>query len=105
MSGAESHFRCRHPNADVIVWRINGTSLSILPDSLHNLLYLRDSGQTLAVFADPQLNMSSIQCVAVFIDGADIPASPVTLEIQGVLIIFRKYMTTACYVSWVYHVN
>ena len=60
-------------------------SLNLLPDSLRNLLYLQDSGQTLTVFADPQLNMSSIQCVAVFIGGADIPASPVTLKIQGVL--------------------
>ena len=86
ISGAESHFRCRHPSADAIVWRINSTSLNMLPDSLHNLLYLQDSGQTLTVFANPQLNMSSIQCVAVFIGGAGIPASPVTLEIQGVLI-------------------
>ena len=85
ISGAESHFRCRHPSADAIVWRINSTFLSILRDSLHNLLYLQDSGQTLTVTADPQLNMSSIQCVAVFIGGADIPASPVTLKIQGVL--------------------
>ena len=86
ISGVESHFRCRHPNADAIVWHINATFLNILPDSLRNLLYLRDSGQTLTVTADPQLNMSSIQCVAVFIGGAGIPASPVTLEIQGVLI-------------------
>ena len=86
ISGAESHFRCRHSNADVIVWRINGTSLNMLPDSLHNLLYLRDSGQTLTVFADPQLNMSSIQCVAAFLGGPVISTSPVTLEIQGVLI-------------------
>ena len=85
MSGVESHFRCRHPNADVLVWRINTTSLNMLPHSLHNLLYLQDSGQTLTVFADPQLNMSSIQCVAAFLGGPVIFASPVTLKIQGVL--------------------
>ena len=85
IGGVESHFRCRHPNADAIVWRINSTSLNMLPDSLYNFLYLRDSGHTLTVTADPQLNMSSIQCVAVFIGGADISASPVTLKIQGVL--------------------
>ena len=85
MGGVESHFRCRHPNADAIVWHINSTSLSMLPDSLYNFLYLRDYGQTLTVTADPQLNMSSIQCVAVFISGADISASAVTLKIQGVL--------------------
>ena len=82
--GAESRFRCRHPSADAIAWRINNTYLNVLQDGLHNLLYGLDSGQTLSVTADPQLNMSSIQCVAVFIGGPVISVSPVTLKIQGV---------------------
>ena len=97
ISGAESYFRCRHPNADAIVWRINGTFLNMLPDSLYNFLYLQDSGQTLTVTADPQLNMSSIQCVAVFIGRADIPASPVTLKIQGVLSSNHNLFTVYCF--------
>ena len=84
-SGAESHFRCRHQNSDgIIIWHINGSLLKNLPDNLRNLIQVQDQDKALIVLADPQLNMSSISCVAVFIGGADIPAPPVTLKIQGV---------------------
>ena len=81
--GAESRFRCRHPNSSGILWSVNGTFLSNLPDSLRNFVEVQDSGHTLTVTAYPQFNMSSIQCVAIFINGSSIYAQPVTLEIQG----------------------
>ena len=83
--GTESHFRCRYPNSYGIVWSVNGTFLMNLPDSLRNFVAVQDSGHTLTVTADPQFNMSSIQCVAIFINGPSNYATLVTLEIQGVL--------------------
>ena len=83
--GAESHFRCRHPNSNGILWSINDTFLRNLPDSWRNLVKIQDSGHTLTVTADPQLNISSIQCVAIFVNGPSLHAPLVTLEIQGVL--------------------
>ena len=83
--GAESHFRCRHPNSDGILWSVNGTFLRNLPDSLLNFVAVQDSGHTLTVTADPQLNISSIQCLAIIVNGPSVYAPPVTLEIQGVL--------------------
>ena len=83
--GAESHFRCRHPNSDGILWSVNGTFLNNLPNSWHNLVEVQDFGHTLTVTADPQLNISSIQCVAIIVNGPSVHAPPITLEIQGVL--------------------
>ena len=84
--GAESHFRCRYPNSDGILWSINDISSTNLPDSLRNFVEVQDSGHTLTLTADPQLNMSSIRCVATFLSEHPISTSAVTLIIQGMII-------------------
>ena len=85
-SGTEYNFRCRHPNSDGIIWRIDGVSVANLPERQRNFVEEQNSGQTLIVTADLLFNNMTtitIRCVAVFINEPSIPACPITLRIQG----------------------
>ena len=78
--GEEAVFRCEHPSADAIFWRINGTALSGRPelsDDFNDVI----NGQ-LTFTALTKYNNTLIQCVAVL--GISQPVTdPAILKIQG----------------------
>lgn len=83
--GEEAVFRCRHPNAYVVGWNVNGSgigqtpSLDITPGTDRD-----DNGtlvNTLTIIARPQYNGTVVECVAIFIDGTSEELSqPVVLR-------------------------
>ena len=81
--GEETVFRCHHSTADVIAWRVNGSSVGRNPptditpstnrDDDDNLVY------TLTIIARPEYNGTVVECVAVFLDGSSTEVSPTAL--------------------------
>ena len=75
-TGAEAVFRCRHPTADIIKWRVNGSlvernstdiTLATVYDSAgtaNQMVY------TLTIIARAEYNGSMVVCVAQFDEGA-----------------------------------
>ena len=82
----EAEFRCRHPTADLIVWRVNRSSVRQDPSPDITPGTLRDDDgtlvNTLSIIARPEYNGTEVECVAVFLDGSQTEATPsVTLTI------------------------
>ena len=90
--GLDVEFKCQHPSAFTITWRINGSSVGANPppditignirDEDHNLVY------TLTVIALFQYNNTVVECVAVFFNDTTQTYThettpPVTLTIKG----------------------
>ena len=69
--GTRATFRCRHETANVIGWRINGTSIGQLgnPDFIPGTIRHSDGSlvHILTVVVHPEYNDTDIVCVAAFI--------------------------------------
>ena len=69
--GIMATFRCRHETADVIGWRVNGTSVGQVgnPDFIPGTLRREDGFlvHILTVVVSPEYNDTEIVCVAAFI--------------------------------------
>ena len=71
-TGAQAVFRCRHPTADIIRWRVNGSLVggNPPPDIIRDIIR-DDNGNlvdTLTITARPQYNGTEVVCVARFDD-------------------------------------
>ena len=85
--GTRATFRCRHETANVIGWRINGTSIGQLgnPDFIPGTIRHSDGSlvHILTVVVRPEYNDTDIVCVAAFIR-QELPlefSPPVTLTV------------------------
>ena len=95
--GTRATFRCRHETADVIGWRVNGTSIGQVgnPDFIPGTIRRGDGSlvHILTVVVHPEYNDTIITCVAAFLR-QELPlelSSPVTLTVfEG----NRMYMYT-----------
>ena len=71
-TGAEAVFRCRHPTADTIRWRVNGSLVGRAPPPDVILDIIHDDNDnlvdTLTITARPQYNGTEVVCVARFDD-------------------------------------
>ena len=69
--GTRATFRCRHETADVIGWRVNGTSVGQVgnPDFIPGTIRREDGSlvHILTVVVSPEYNDTEIVCVAAFI--------------------------------------
>ena len=79
-------FRCRHEQADFIVWQINGIPSTQYSDVIEASITEESNGiiivPTLTIPAIPVYNGSEVVCVAIFIDGSPTERTPpVTLTI------------------------
>ena len=90
--GDEAIFRCRHPDANVIDWNINGQSLgNFHPPNVTKNTVSSPGGfiHTLSILALEHYNGTIVECVAItFLDKLRInqrrePTSSVVLLIQG----------------------
>ena len=89
-------FQCQHSLADVISWRVNGMPLSTAAN-FFNISVIRFSGvngvstNILSIGTLLVYNGTTIECVAIFIDGSSLPqyTAPVALFIQGIIIILN----------------
>ena len=83
-------FRCRHPNADLLAWRVNGSSVgqNPPPDITPGTQRDDDGGlvYTLYIIARPEYNGTEVVCVAFFIDRSQLELSPPAI-LQGRAII------------------
>ena len=82
-TGAQVVFRCRHPTADTIRWRVNGSLVGRnSPDVILDIIY-DDNGNsvdTLTITAQPLYNGTEVVCAARFDDGRpEEPSQPVIL--------------------------
>ena len=88
--GVEAEFRCRHPTADVIAWRVNGTSLgqNPPPDILPDTDRVGDGSlvNTLTIIARLRYNGTEVECLAVFLEESPTETSPTAL-LQGTCIV------------------
>ena len=69
--GAEAVFRCRHPTADIIRWKVNGTLVSERnppPDIMESTS--SRVVDTLTITARLEYNGTEVVCVARFDDGS-----------------------------------
>ena len=89
----EAVFHCQHRSSDDIIWLVNGTSVSS-SDNISELTVPVGDGRFvyfLSIATRPGFNNTTIECVAVFFDGSPLLfAPPVTLLIQGVLLIISS---------------
>ena len=81
----EALFRCRHEQADFIVWQINGIPSFQYPDVV--VVSIEESNgtiivPTLTIPAIPTYNGSAVVCVA-FVGATRETTPPVTLTITG----------------------
>ena len=83
-SEREVVFRCRHPNANLIGWIVNGSSLGQNPPPDITPGTTRDDDgalvNTLTIIARPEYNETVVECQA-FFDGSTEMTPPVTLTI------------------------
>ena len=85
-SEIQAVFKCRHPTANFIDWRVNGTSVGQSPPTDITPGTIRDDDgnlvNTLTIIARPEYNGTEVECVAVFSGGSPDEATPsVTLTI------------------------
>ena len=84
--GTVSSFECRHPHADIITWTINETSLSsyATPDIVS---YTDGPLHTLHITARLVYNTSTVQCLAIFLNGqqSQVLSPAAELIIQGLV--------------------
>ena len=81
--GAKAVFRCQHPTADIIRWRVNRSLISQRNSSAGLVTGRDDNGNTLTVTARQQYNGSEVVCVAQFDDGSPDEVSGVAI-LQGI---------------------
>lgn len=68
--GRTALFHCRHPTADIIGWRINGTSPSSFNFPVSDVVSsIEGEKHTLSINARSIYNGSIVECVAIFLDG------------------------------------
>ena len=71
--GAEATFRCQHPTADTIRWRVNGSLVGrSTPPDIAPQTIRKDNGNlvgTLSITARPEYNRTMVVGVARFDDG------------------------------------
>ena len=93
--GTEVTFRCRHDDAHVIDWNVNGSSLgNFIPPNVTQSTLSSPGGfvHTLSILALERYNETSLECVAItFLDESRInqrrqETSSVILLIQGLCI-------------------
>ena len=76
-------FRCRHPHADNIEWRVDGTPVSVHAPPEINPGFIRDQNgnliDTLRITAIPGYNNSEVVCVAK-IGTQSVPTFPAILR-------------------------
>ena len=83
-------FSCDASGGDFIVWRVNGTSFSDLPNETQSDLDINPVGivssglSTLDIIAKAVYNGTTVQCVTGDIGGAVVKSEIVTLIIQGI---------------------
>ena len=86
---SETQFTCEARNAPSFAWRVNGTFLNLLNDSLHADLDTDDKRigdivqNTLTILARAEYNGTVVQCVAGVVGGGSTESRNVTLMIQG----------------------
>ena len=82
---ASAVFRCRHPNASEIRWRVNGSLLErdSPPDITPGIIRDDDRNvvDTLTITARPEFNGTEVVCVAKFNDGTPAMNSSMALLI------------------------
>ena len=83
--GTQTTFRCRHGDADVIGWRVNGTSVgqlmnpNIIPGTIRDESgYLVD---ILTILALPEYNKTAVQCIAITLVSNTTELTPVAILI------------------------
>ena len=69
--GTRATFRCRHETADVIGWRVNGTSIAQFnnPDFIPGTIRREDGSlvHILTVVVRPEYDDTEVVCIAAFI--------------------------------------
>ena len=84
--GQVAEFQCQHTTADVIFWRLNGTHVTFKSGVTTSFTILPGGGilNKLTIEARPEYNTTSVECVALFIDGSPLVVTDtVVLTIQG----------------------
>ena len=86
-------FACQNPAADIIEWRINGTSLGIyhppfVESSSRRASFNNQTLHLLSIHAQKNYNMTRVECEAVFLaSGIFLQISPVVhLLVQGCIL-------------------
>ena len=80
-------FICQHPTANAIGWRLDGKPL--LNSHLDNVSAVTTSvtgsiQNILTIVANPQYNLTEVECVALYFDGSPfMNPGVVTMTIQG----------------------
>ena len=77
MPEREAKFRCWHPTADAIGWRVNNLPSRDFPDS--TLGSINDKGtmvNTLTIPARSEYNETEVVCLATFINGSPAEVTP-----------------------------
>ena len=87
--GSEAVFRCRHPTADIVRWRVNNSFVgrNPPPDIVPGTTLDEDGNlvDTLTIVAIREYNGTTVVCVADFDDGTRLSSEPpAILLIQGV---------------------
>ena len=78
-SGSEAVFRCGHPNAAAIGWRVNGTNVNTShPD------FRQSNANNLIITAHPQYNSTMVVCIAFSLNSPHETSPPASLRIQGI---------------------
>ena len=86
-------FQCQHSLAEVIIWRVNGIPLERAANfsnvSVTSFVGVNGVSTHLSIGTLLVYNGTTIDCVAVFIDGSSSPqyTAPVALLIQGIIIV------------------
>ena len=90
--GSMASFYCRVEGAESIVWHLNGTLTSQLPETLKNLSIITtgvesySDGMTISYFrtvAQPIMNNSRIECIGILASNNHIHSEPALLLIQS----------------------
>ena len=79
-------FQCQHTTADGINWRINGSTLRDLPQTV-STDRTSDGIFTLTITAHSNYNQTVIECVALFADSPSERTNQASLIVQGKYVI------------------
>ena len=85
--GTQAVFRCSHQTADIISWRVNGTSLSQtsvdIPGITAEITHQENNNvlNTLTILGPPEYNGTVVECVAIFFDGSPIESTSAAILI------------------------
>ena len=92
-------FLCQHPQADNVIWRVNGTGLNqlnskpgeIVPSatSLSDGMGGSINTAVLNITALPSFNGTEVTCLALLQNGITELSSPANLTVQGDMVVFK----------------